>query len=378
VGAMRIGIISSTTFPASLPDDTAARQGYGSESYVAILAKALSKEHEIEWFAPLGSSRLAEGSDLMTLNHNHPIQNSKGQLLADERLESISLETPKFDQKHLYNLDFIIDGSKQSHDIEELYYYNKFRHFCCMRTGFNDHIFPWRIMDQADKHLVTHCSVFADYIEQKSGIRPSVVHFGIPSFWHPFSENDRRTHFFFSEKYFLYSHRMNRQKGIHYIPRLAKDFPNETFVIQTATPLQDHKKEMQAFREQTRDQQNIRIIDLFEDGHYQYKRRDLLWGAKCMLSPFLDKFTEGSTEPYLDTGGLVSQEAIACGTPVICTRSTASEEILGHQEDKGVVFVDGYDGLKLAIKHWEPMKPAPIKWTVSNYVAEMMEVIKKY
>ena len=70
-------------------------------------------------------------------------------------------------------------------------------------------------------------------------------------------------------------------------------------------------------------------------------------------------------------------ESIKCGTPVIVTRSPGSEEILGHQEDKGVFFIDGYESLKLLVRYADFMGliPEPWKWTTENYVNEYMNAI---
>src|SRR6188474_2669493 len=128
---MKIAIISATTFPASLPDDLQAKQGYGSESSNAVLAQGLiNAGHEVGFFAPLGSSRIG---------NFHPLYNSKGQHLSSELFEAqvgnvhVSLETPPLTSEILLDFDFVIDASKSGENVEMLKLWGDFNKFACYR-----------------------------------------------------------------------------------------------------------------------------------------------------------------------------------------------------------------------------------------------------
>jgi len=369
---MHIAIISATTFAASLPDDITACQGYGSESSNATLALGLSDlGHNVEFYAPIGSSR-----SISPKVYYHPIKNSHGDHI-DELLDTCAADGSKYTD--LLNVDFVISAEKLCHNIEQLYYHNPtFKRYCCYRSGYADYIYPLGLPAER-RHYVTHCKYFQGEFK-KTGYEADVCFFGINPFW----TRDLNGEFWawFEDKYsivqgkyWLFPHRPSYDKGIDVVLRLAAAFPDETFVISTASPLPDHKRVMKECKRAVVDKRldNVKFVDIPETPYYQFHRRALISGAKAVLCPF------PYPSPYLDTGGLVGAEAMRCGTPLLVTRSPGSEEWWGDQDEKGVVFIDGYDGARMAIKNWSTYDLHPTcPYTVENYAKDYIKVIEKY
>ena len=171
------------------------------------------------------------------------------------------------------------------------------------------------------------------------------------------------------KNYYLYPHRYNKEKGSYEVIRLAKEFPERKFVFSSAAVLPDHIAALQELRQQA--PSNCIFVQLPQTPDREYYRRELYRNAIATLSPF------HNLNGYYDTGGILSMESIKCGTPVIVTRSEASEEILGHQEDKGAFFIDGYESMKLLLRYVDfiSAKPTSWIWTVERYTNEYMQAI---
>ena len=358
--------------PATLPDDPHFTTTYGSECYNAVLVKGLAdKGHQIEWYAPIKSSMFV-GNDHIRY---HPIKDSKGAHLPDERLENISYH-PNEKTADLLNCDFLLDMSKQNHISEELFLYHDFNRYINYKSGYQDFVTP----RMCPSHFVTHCQWFAENFK-KNGKQADVCRFGIPDFWCPGTVGDPDEYDDWAAgktqpdkaPYYLFPHRPSYQKGFDKVVVLAKMFPDKTFVISTAAVFEDHIREMEALR---RDGllENVKIVDIPKDKKYHYRRRALMRNASAVLSPFTTK------DGYMDTGGLVSFEAIRCGTPVVVTRSRGSTEMLGSLESKGVEFVaDDIDSIKRVLKTEVERPKVGFEWmSVDSYVDDYLEVIKKY
>lgn len=373
---MKIAVVSSTTIPATFPDDPFYTTTYGSEVYNAVLVRGLwEKGYEIEWYAPIKSSIFKNYKKI----HYHPIIDSRGAHLADERLEKISFDHSKTED--ILDCDFLIDMSKQAHVTEELSLFYGFKRYCNYRSGYQDWAFPLR----CEGHFVTHCEYFRQNFI-KNGFQADVCRFGIPDFWHKTGPEDiiLDSSPIWTDiasmvgDYFLYPHRPNPEKGLNTLMRLAREFPRETFVISTATPFEDHKRELARVREEAKHSNsnlNIKFIEIPQNKKYHYYRRALMRNCKAVLSLFQEN------NGYMDTGGLVSAEAVKCGAPVIVTRSPGSEELLGSLEDKGVTFVDGYESAKMAIRYnaYETRpNPSSEFMSISTYVEDYENVMDKY
>lgn len=366
---MKISIISNYTFASSLPDDLKAVHQYGSESMLATLARQLELEHEVHFYAPVGSSRIGLF---------HPIRRTDGKYLSSDLIEDMTLDGSK--ALDLLSSDFVIDATPWANNIVELVTYNDFRKYLCYRLGYQDYLHP--NIDPKLQHHITHCQYFADLFE-KAGHPCQVAHFGISDFWKPSGTAqfqfmpDQKYVWYFTrygivepKSYYLFPHRYNKEKGSFDVIYLAREFPDKTFVFSSAAVSPDHIRSLEALRQIA--PSNCKFVDIPSTPDREFYRRELYRNAICTLSPFKN------INNYHDTGGILSMESIKCGTPVIVTKSLGSEEILGHQEDEGVVFVDGTQSLKMALKYIDflSMKPAPWKWTVENYVSEYMEAIK--
>ena len=354
---MKISIISNYTFSSSLPEDTLAVHQYGSESMTSILASLLHKDHEVHFYAPFGSSRIGIF---------HPLRRTDGTYLPSDLLEDISLDN----SKHLDLLDsFVIDCTPWANNVEALALYNDFNNYLSYRLGYKDYTHP-KMLPPERRHYITHCNSFAE-LYKKAGFDCQVAHFGLnPAFWGSQDGNPDISHFGLETKaYFLFPHRYNSEKGSLLVLRLAEEFPRETFVFSSVAATPDHKAALQALR--TKAPNNVKFVQIPSLPTRDYYRRALYQHAKATLSPFI------ANAGYFDTGGILSMESILGNTPVIVTRSEASEEILGHQENNGVFFSDGYDSLKTLIKYvdFRSTLPVPWIWTQERYAKEYMKAI---
>lgn len=351
---MKISIISNYTFASALSEDLKAVHQYGSEAMSAILATALSKAHDIEFYAPVGSSRIGSF---------HPLKRTDGTYLQSDLLDDISLDSSK--SVDLLRSDFVIDMTPWANNIQELFTYNSFRNYLCYRLGYKDYTHP--NINPQYRNYITHCQNFAD-LYKKAGFDCQVAHFGISNFWNLVEDSIYELSYM-PKSYYLYPHRYNREKGAFEVIRLAKDYPERTFVFSSAAVLPDHVATLQELRSSA--PPNCKFVQFPSLPAREFFRRELYRNAICILSPF------HNMNGYYDTGGILSMESIKCGTPVIVTRSEASEEILGHQEDHGAFFIDGYESLKLHLKYTDFLsaKPVPWKWTIEQYVKEYMQAI---
>lgn len=364
---MKIALISSTVLPAVEPDDPTHVSCYGSETMNCVLARGLAdRGHHVLFYAPRGSTTFNDHSNI----EFHPIIDSNGAHLPDERLEKVSGDRTG----DLTNCDFVIDCSKQNHVTEELsmwFNYNKFAHW---KSGYKDWTFPMRIKP---RH-VTHCFYFKEFFE-KNGHPADVARFGLSDFWCDgvgwFDYSNALGWNLEPGEYFLYPHRPNVEKGAQTVVKLAQEFKQYKFVIQTGLKFDDHFREWNAFKESCKGMENVVFIELPQNNVYQRYRRSIMRNALAILSLFSEH------DGYMDTGGLVSCEAVRCGTPIIVTRSPGSEELLGMLEGKGVTFTDGYESAKMAIKFksFETRPRVDTSWmSVSQYVDDWMNIIQKW
>lgn len=361
---MKLSIISNTGIPAVLPEDPHHFSIYGSEVQNAVLVKGLAQKHQIEWYAPKGST---------TLGNFHPIVDSNGQHLQSELLEDISFGRAK--TTDILDTDFLLDMSKQCHVSEELSMWHDFTRYANFRSGYRDWIFPQR----CEPHHVTHCEYFKEFFE-KNGHPAEVAKFGISDFWRPAEDEYQQWIYTLGldedgGPYFLYPHRPNPEKGALTFIRLARQFPEFKFVVQTGLKFEDHFREWNAFKERCQGLSNMIFLELPQNIHYQKYRRALMRNAAAVFSLFDESYG------YMDTGGLVGAEAVRCGTPLIVTRGKGSEELFGSLEDKGVTFCDGYESAKMAIK-FKTFETRPNVgrefWSIDSYVQQWENIIRKW
>ena len=359
---MKISIISNYTFASSLPDDLKAIHQYGSESMSALLAQQLAKTDQVHFYAPIGSSRVGQ--------QYHPLKRTDGRYLQSDLLQEIALDGST--QTDLLQSDFVIDMTPWANNIVELALYNDYTKYLCYRLGYKDYIHP-NLSPQL-KHHITHCDYFAKLYKEAGYPGAQVAHFGISDFWNSTESSSSmydplNVYRLFRKSYYLYPHRYNREKGAFEVIRLAQDFPERTFVFSSAAVLPDHVAALQELRSLA--PANCKFVQFPSTPDREYYRRELYRDAICTLSPF------HTNEGYHDSGGILSMESIKCGTPVIVTRSEASEEILGHQEDKGAYFIDGYESMKLLLRYADFLsaQPAPWIWSTERYVNEYIQAI---
>lgn len=367
---MRIAVVSNTGIPAVLPEDRHHWVNYGSESQNAVLVQNLARQNEIEWYAPKGSTTFFDDENIRF----HPLIDSNGAHLQNELIENISFDGSK--TKDILNCDFLIDASKQSHVSEELELWHSWKKSAQYRSGYQDWIYPQRIKA---RH-VTHCEYFKEYFE-KNGHPTEVCHFGLSDFWchadKEFNNPDDwvQGDFLPFGDYFLYPHRPNPEKGMNEVIELARHFINYKFVIQTGLKFADHFREWEACKERCSNLPNVVFLQLPQTPSYQLYRRALMRNSLAVLSMFSE------SSGYMDTSGIVTCEAIRCGTPAIVTRGIGSEELLGELEDKGVTFVDGFESTKMAIRYktFETRPNVDNSFmSINRYVEDWMNIIKKW
>ena len=375
---MKISIIANHTFTAALPDDLNAVHQYGSEGMSAILASALSKSHNVDFYAPVGSSRIG---------NYHPTRRTDGKYLPSDLLADISLDNSKHDD--LLLSEFVIDCTPWGNNIQQLALYNDYYRYLCYRLGYKDYTAP--ALEPILQHHITHCDHFARLFEQAGHPNCHVAHFGISDFWSPARLDTPDDKYFdwigrvtsspywnMTEDspvrsypwYYLFPHRYNREKGSFDVVKLAKEFPNRTFVFSSAAVSPDHHQALQQLRSEA--PSNCKFVQIPSSPDREFYRRELYRNAIATLAPF-----QYNMNGYHDTGGILSMESIKCDTPIIVTRSEGSEEIFGHQQDRGAVFIDGYESLKMAIKYVDFLSLHPVewKWSIDNYVNEYMQAI---
>jgi len=375
---MKIGIITATTFVSALPNDIQHPSYYGSEHVGAELVEYLLEltNHTVEFWAPIGSTNFSNNDRVKF----HPIKNTYGQHPPDDLIESVSFEHGA-QTTDLLNCDFVIDMSKFCNSIEELFYYNKFRKFVILRSGHQDYFFPFRINPPTDRHYVTHNRYFTELYGQ-AGYPADYVNHAIHPFWCP-GDNPEYWKYFEDKglekkNYWLFAHRPATVKGIERVLELASVFPNDVFCISTSAPLPDHQQTLNEVLRQAQSKQltNIKYIPCPTRPAYHHYRREIMRNAKGSLCIYL---TDGS---YVDNIGYIGLESLACGAPLIATKSAGSLDILGDDaHKKSVLFIDGIESCKYAVEHFSSYDlkgELPLGWTKEDTVNKYMELFKKY
>jgi len=148
---------------------------------------------------------------------------------------------------------------------------------------------------------------------------------------------------FEKDGYFLFCARMHPDKRPDLFLELAKQFPNEQFVLsgsfgKHATP--DHAYYGKLYAESAEKLSNVKIVP---DPSKQ-QQIELLRHARALIHPSI-------TECF----GLAIVEALACGTPVICSRDGAFPEII--MEAKTGWLCETFWEYVNAVKNVDVLKP---------------------
>lgn len=352
---MRIAVLSDTTYRAALPDDPNCLGFYGSEQYHAVLANELSKRHEVHFFAPSGSTEIGIF---------HPLELKFGDSRIHETLKETSLDG--LDYRFLLDMDFVIDMTANCHNVEELFLFHGFERFCCYRNGYAANNVPRLPVDK--RNFIVPSQQNADLFAQSGFPAKQVIHYGIPEFYSPgqddeyfkvFAEKYRLT----DKNYYIFPHRPTPEKGTDIVLQLAKDFPQETFVIAGHTPVPEHilaKTEL-VRRAASLRLENVKFVDIPLNPRHHYYKRELYRRAKAVLAPFI-------YPAYKEGFGLSTMECLACGTPAIITDSPSTRELF--IEAKDALICDGYKSFKMSVEFFDsyPLS-ADNKFSVEEYAA---------
>lgn len=328
---MKIVIISGTTYPSS-PDY------YGSEVECAILADALGNlGHEVTLIAAVKSMK--GNYDLKLLPCTW------GELNYGVELSVLEYEDV------LVNADFVIDYSPLKMYCEEVWFYKRELLTKQILTYFENGNF---LNPRPPVNIILNSIVPSEAL-RKVGIEywkiPAnnihVIPYPIRTDWYPFEPN--------KGNYLLYLGACRPEKGIYTILEIAKLLPEEKFVFAWHSFSNIHKKAEEAFLKEMSNLNNCEFIDLGEEDSLKNKVK-LYQKAKALLKP--------DTKDYVEYWGLVSAEAMSCGTPVITAKHGANNEVV--VDGKTGFLCETIEEYIEAIKKIDQIKPEDCR----NHVVE--------
>ena len=352
---MRIAIASSTYYRACLPWERDCRSYYGSEAYHAILAWALSHEHEVIFFAPAGSSLIGT-----TYYYNYS-QESDVFTLTGLRLEE-------------FDADVFIDMTATAQTVPLLAYYTDIP-YLAFRNGYNAYTYP--VMGKERNYVViskTNQKEFA-----KAGFRSEVCYYGIPDFYSSGRDEDAailNAYNLEPKSYYLFLNRPHKHKGIYTFLEIVEALPAYKFVMSWGVTSQEHIREaenvLKTATERGLLEKNLKYIPLPLNPQHHRVKRALLRNAKALVIPLHPEYIEGF--------GLVQAEAIAAGTPLLTWGQESQKELWKEGRDAYFVneyrvsaFIKALQELNASIDTFKPK----CEYTVERSVNSWLELIKK-
>jgi len=366
---VKIGIISSTTYRACLPDDPNCLAFYGSEGYHSLLVRELLKKgHELEWYAPAGSSEFREFDNC----NFHPIKFTNGIMenRADWIINNTALDGSRTED--LAGCDAVIDMTGTCHDIEILWNYLGYNKFICYRNGYAAYNVP-RIPNKYRHYAVP--SVQNQKLFKQAGFEADLVYYGISEHYKPGEDEEYWQYFdkkgLTKKEYWLYSHRPTVEKGLNVLLYLAKKFPEDVFVVSCSTPINQHYISLLLFLRTVNQMglDNIAYIPSPENPRHHYYKRELYRNARAALAPF-------DPNVYKEGFGLTTAEIIASGTPVLITDSESTRELWVENQDG--LFCDSTGMFEMALRHFSSYSFDPKnRYPPAKYAERYEELIQK-
>ena len=360
---MKICCISDTTYVAAAPDDPSCTLYYGSESAHYTLCEALEKRgHQMLWYAPRGSSHTK------TMEF-HPLILTHGQSPLYDNFENVSLDGSKTSDIIDKKVDFVIDMSASAMVPFLLWKDYQYTNYCCYRNGYEAFgIWPPHIIPEK-RNYVCPSMQNKRIFDEKSGYKQTkIARYGIPEFYSDGKDDEYFIYDLERKNYYLYPHRPTVEKGIQTVVKLAIDFPKEHFVIVNSAPINVHRQgiyDVQRLIEE-KSLDNLHIVTIPLQPKHHYYKRELIRGAKAVLSPF-------DTTMYKEGFGLANAESISCGTPIIISDSESTRELWNSKE---AAVCDNYDSFHMAIADFSTYSFSPSnRYKVEDYAKRYEQII---
>tara|TARA_Y100000034_G_scaffold136119_1_gene210895 strand:+ start:1525 stop:2604 length:1080 start_codon:yes stop_codon:yes gene_type:complete len=300
---MKVGVISSSIYRCP-------PHAYGSEGTTWDVADVLSQRgHEVHLFAPPGSKRPDNG-----FLHTIPLSHTQVSIAHEGQI-------PKMYEQVLLDMDFIHDASATCRVTDWLHWRKERGNFIAVRNGI-DATFP-----VCGRNVVGLSAVQREILTTKAipyRLKSmKYVHYGIDT--DTYSPGVRSVLGLSDEVsdsgYFLFLARPHHHKGVDTFIRLAKEHPDEWFVMAWKAHAPDHKEWEQQYLQMAQGINNLIFYEIPDEGHHEHKK-NLYALAKALVIPLaLD---------YVEAFGLVFIEALACGTPVITATHGACPEVIDH------------------------------------------------
>jgi glycosyltransferase involved in cell wall biosynthesis len=280
-------------------------------------------------------------------------------------------------EEDLLSCDGIIDMSPQAKCPELLRLYYGFNRYLCYRNGYAAHMYPR--LKAEEKHFVVP-SDQNKRLFKGAGYDSDTAYYGIDdSFYNPAIFGDEEFWNYYDRKgltkkeYWLFPHRPTPEKGVYTLVKLAKEFPDEIFVVSAQTPLPEHQLSLMNFLRMVNASgvsDNVVFVATPENPRHHFYKRELYRNAKGLLSPF-------DATNYYEGFGLSNAEAVSTGCPLLITDSESSREL--WIEKKDALYADGYMSFKYAIEHWNSYTFNPEnKFSLQHYAERYLELLKKY
>jgi len=288
-----------------------ADQGvYGSESQAAVLARGFLKAgHDVTFVAAAGSEKVG---------HFLPVPCMYAQLYPNEEVKAYD-----WYRDTLLEQDFIIDWSGTHRVTENLCFWERENWKGVLVWSHQGNVFSsprgpalytfhGTVVSQAQKdHALSH-PFFENTVFAPSKVH--VIPYGIDTETYGLCECGA------PRRYFLYLSRPHPHKGIFEFLQLARDFPDEQFVMAFDMAAEDHVLYgNEAIRQAKADHPNVTYVPL--KGSLA-KKVDLYQHAKALVAPLSKEYVEGF--------GLVFAEAMACGTPCITATHGGQVDVVGN------------------------------------------------
>ena len=286
---LRIAVVSSSVHQAD-------PSRYGSEAQNAFLVKALRGFGcEVIFIAPPKS-----------LYATHLIPWSRGEVsIADEKLAY------DWYREELLNADYIIDWSATCRVAEKFYFWERKRYKGVVVWNRNGVGFDFPRPPASSYWHGVCLSNLAREEARKWDIpleKLHVIHYGIDIDIYKPAPNPSRD-------YWLYLSRPHPDKGVFTFLQLAKRHPEEKFVVAFQMASKDHEYWGRKVIEEARSLRNVELVlnPSLEDKVKLYSN------AKALVVPL--------SENYAEAFGLVSAEALSCGTPIIYGKRSGIFEV---------------------------------------------------